>query len=315
MREGNTPDVLVLGGGGVLGEAWMCSVLAGLDEGEGFDARACRAYVGTSAGSIVAALLVAGLDPRERLGQLPEQPAPSGEAQVNGSGPLRGTLGLAAELGSAAAAPLASLTLGSTTGGGALLRRALLRRVPLGRYPLADLEGAIERTGARWDGRLRVTAVELDSGRRVVFGAEGAPQAPVAVAVAASCAVPGLFAPVEVGGRSYVDGGAWSPTNMDAAPAGAGDRVLCLNPTGSLRQREGIGVARALAGMSRGAAGGEALALRHRGASVTTVNPDPASSLAMGTNLMNRRRRAQVIAAGLAQGRRLAGELAGRAAA
>jgi NTE family protein len=315
MREGNTPDVLVLGGGGVLGEAWMSAVLAGLDEDGAFDARGCRAYVGTSAGSIVAAMLAAGLDPRERLGQLPEQPAPPGETPVSGGKLLRGTIGLAAELGSAAAAPLASLALGSSAGGGALLRRTLLRRVPLGRRPLDDLMRAIEVTGARWDGRLRVTAVELDSGRRVVFGDEGAPELPVATAVAASCAVPGLFAPVLAGGRSYVDGGAWSPTNLDAAPAGAGDRVLCLNPTGSLRQRESMGMARALAGMSRGAAGGEALALRHRGATVTTVNPDEASARAMGTNLMDGRRRSPVIAAGLAQGRSLASATRRRAAA
>ncbi|MBV9473186.1 MAG: patatin-like phospholipase family protein, partial [Solirubrobacterales bacterium] len=54
------PDVLVLGGGGVLGEAWMMGVLAGLEDGSGFDLRACEYFVGTSAGSIVAAHLVAG---------------------------------------------------------------------------------------------------------------------------------------------------------------------------------------------------------------------------------------------------------------
>jgi NTE family protein len=53
-------------------------------------------------------------------------------------------------------------------------------------------------------------------------------------------------------------------------------------------------------------AGAEALALRHRGASVSTINPDEASRAAMGTNLMDPGRRAEVIAAGLAQGRRLA---------
>ena len=55
------PDVLVLGGGGILGEAWMTAVLAGLEETSGFDPRGCEGYVGTSAGSIVAAALVAGV--------------------------------------------------------------------------------------------------------------------------------------------------------------------------------------------------------------------------------------------------------------
>src|SRR5437764_9706798 len=58
------PDVLVLGGGGVLGEAWMMGVLAGLEDTTGFDLRQCDAFVGTSAGAIVAAHLVAGRSPR-----------------------------------------------------------------------------------------------------------------------------------------------------------------------------------------------------------------------------------------------------------
>jgi hypothetical protein len=54
-----TTDVLVLGGGRTLGEAWMSAPLAGLEQHEGFDARGCRCYVGTSAGSIAAASLAA----------------------------------------------------------------------------------------------------------------------------------------------------------------------------------------------------------------------------------------------------------------
>ena len=58
------PDVLVLGGGGVLGEAWMMGVLAGIEDGDRVDLRGCEHFVGTSAGSIVAAHLVAGDPPR-----------------------------------------------------------------------------------------------------------------------------------------------------------------------------------------------------------------------------------------------------------
>ena len=57
------PDVLVLGAGGVLGEAWMTGVLAGLEDATGFDLRECENFVGTSAGAIVAAQLVAGQSP------------------------------------------------------------------------------------------------------------------------------------------------------------------------------------------------------------------------------------------------------------
>ena len=66
--------MLVLGGGGILGEAWLTAVLAGIEQGDGFDPCACGSYVGTSAGSIVATALVAGERPGERLGHLPEQP-------------------------------------------------------------------------------------------------------------------------------------------------------------------------------------------------------------------------------------------------
>ncbi|MGA8335754.1 MAG: patatin-like phospholipase family protein, partial [Solirubrobacteraceae bacterium] len=77
------PDVLVLGGGGVLGEAWMMGVLAGIEDGTGFDLRDCDYYVGTSAGSIVAAHLVSGQPPRRPstigsdLDPLPSAPQPA----------------------------------------------------------------------------------------------------------------------------------------------------------------------------------------------------------------------------------------------
>jgi NTE family protein len=297
------PDVLVLGGGGILGEAWMSAVLCGLDEAPGFASRGCGCYVGTSAGSIVATLLVAGLAPAGRVGRLPEPPAaPVAERR---STPLAQALDLAGGLGGAVATPLAALALSTSAPGGALVRRAALRRVPHGRRALADLGREVERSGARWDGRLRIATVELETGRRVVFGAPGAPALSVAAAVQASCAIPGVFRPVRAGGRSYVDGGVWSPTNMDAAEVQRGDQVLCLNPTGSFRptMAEPVGV---VGPVSRAVAAAEALVLRRRGATVITINPDDASVAAMGTNLMDPRRRSAVFAAGVAQGRRLA---------
>jgi NTE family protein len=305
----DTPDALVLGGGGTLGEAWMSSLLAGLEQGGEFDARGCRYYVGTSAGSIVAASLVAGLAPDARLGA-PSSPitgrAPSNEGPLDAPGAsLRQALGGMTELAGAAAAPLASLALASSARGGALLRRGILRAVPRGRRSLAELGRMVEQAGVAWDGRLRIVALELDSGRRVVFGAAGAPEVSVSVAVQASCAVPGVFRPVLADERTYIDGGAWSPTNIDAVEAVSGASVLCLNPTGSLRPAAGS-LAGALGPVSRGLAGTEALALRRHGVSVKTINPDAASAAAMGVNLMDPARRHQVIEAGLAQGRSLA---------
>src|SRR5262249_12133549 len=208
--------------------------------------------------------------------------------------PIRRAFGTATSLGGAALAPLASLALSSTAPSGAALRRSALARVRTGGRSLGGVGRMGERVGLRWGGRLRIAAVGLGSGRRVMFGAPGATQVSVSEAVQASCAIPGVFQPLRAGGRSFVDGGAWSPTNMDAAEVGRGDRVLCLNPTGSMGGgiREPAG---ALAVLSRSLAAAEALALKRRGASTRTVNPDQASVAAIGANLMDPSRRQEVI--------------------
>ena len=289
------PDVLVLGGGGILGEAWMSAVLAGIEEASGFDARECDHFVGTSAGSIVAAALAGGVSPDRRLGSLPTQPAVE-DAQANGS-----ATGAAARLArsgiSAVTAPAAGLMLSSLAPGGALARRFVLNRIPQGKRSLGGLAGQIDSLGGQFDGRLAISAVELESGRRVMFGQNGAPDASVGQAVEASCAIPGYFRPIPIGERTYVDGGAWSPTNMDKATVSKGSRVLCLNPTGAMTQRAvAIGV------MSRSVARVEALVLERRGARVKTVSPDAASLSAIGPSLMDPSRRRQVIDAGYSQG-------------
>jgi len=294
------PDVLVLGGGGVLGEAWMMGVLAGLEDGSGFDLRACEYFVGTSAGSIVAAHLVAGNPPRRPS-------SIDAELELDGEQPIAELEGAAlravrraGSLALSAAGTFAPLALGLAAPGGALVRAAVLRRLPTPRDTLADLRRHLERSGARFDGRLRVATVERRSGRRVVFGSPGAPKASVAEAVEASCTVPWLFAPVEIGGREYVDGGVWSATNLDAAPAGRDTCVLCLNPTASIvGSHTLIAVARNVA---RSAVSVEALALRRRGATVRTVAPNRECAATMGSNFMAREPRSRVLAAGYRQG-------------
>jgi NTE family protein len=304
-----TPDVLVLGGGGVLGEAWMMGVLAGIEDGAGLDMRRCEYFVGTSAGAIVAAHLVAGRSPRR-----PESPPARGDsaaaerASVEPANRLATAGASAARLAGtwavAAAGTFAPLALGLAAPGGAILRGAMLRRLPRPDQTLDGLREQVVREGARFDGRLRITAVERGSGRRVVFGSPRAPRATVAEAVAASCAIPWLFAPVKIGGREYVDGGVWSPTNMDAAPGGRGSHVLCLNPTASLaRAGDLIGVVRRV---SRSAAAVETLALRRHGATVTTFGPSAGAASEMGLNLMDRSRAKPVLAAGYRQGLEIA---------
>jgi NTE family protein len=309
MRADTTvsPDTLILGGGGTLGDAWLSAVLAGLDEPDEFDVCGCSSYLGTSAGSIVATALANGVRPSERLDRPVEPLIATGPETHDDPSDIRRALEAAAELGTAAGAPLASWILSSTAAasGGAALRRAALARVRPGRRTLTELDRALERRGARWDSRLRIAVVDMESGRRVMMGAPGAPGLSISQAVQASCAIPGVFRPVRVGGRAYVDGGTWSPTNMDAAEVVRNDRVLCLNPTGSLRPTLGRPLG-ALGLFSRSRATAEALALTARGARVSTINPDEDSARAMGTDLMDPSHRDDVINAGLAQGRRLA---------
>ena len=159
---------------------------------------------------------------------------------------------------------------------GRLARAAALATAPRPQRRLDRLGRQLERLGARFDGRLRIAAVDRRSGRRVLFGAPAAPAASVADAVLASCAVPWLFAPVEIGGREYVDGGVWSPTNLDAAPGGRGARVLCLAPTAGPPSAGSVaGALRAVTGTALAA---EEMALRARGMRSGRSRPTPPRS-------------------------------------
>src|SRR5881392_2025323 len=148
-----SPEVLALGAGGILGEAWMVGLLAGLQEATGFDPRDCDHFVGTSAGSIVAAGLAGGVDPATRLDRLPEQPAAEPEEPERRS-LLGGALRVGRGASASAFAPLAALALRSTALSGAAVRRAALSRVPEGRESLAGLGRAMAGLKMRWDGRL-----------------------------------------------------------------------------------------------------------------------------------------------------------------
>jgi NTE family protein len=294
------PDILVLGGGGVLGEAWMMGVLAGIEDAADLDLRECEAFVGTSAGSIVAAHLVAGRSPRRPSALGTEiEPASAHPASALVVGALTGAR-RASELALAAWSPLAPLALSAAAPGGALVRAAGLAAIPRPHATLSELRRRVAEYGARFDGRLRVTSVDRKRGRRVVFGSPGAPDASVADAVAASCSVPWLFAPVTIDGREYVDGGVWSATNLDIAPAGRDTHVLCLNPIAGVRGAHALlALARNLA---RSAVSVEALALRRRGALVRTVHPNLECVAAMDADFMDPEPRRLVLAAGYRQG-------------
>ena len=84
---------------------------------------------------------------------------------------------------------------------------------------------------------LWIVALDYATGRRVVFGRNGAPRAHLDEAVRASCSIPGLYRPMNIGGRLYVDGGVWSPSNLDLLSHDDVDVdiVIALNPMSSLQ--------------------------------------------------------------------------------
>jgi NTE family protein len=253
---------------------------------------------------------VGGLDRRRLSGGGHSPPAATDDAETDpdleaaerglASAFLRG----AGRASFAAALPLAPFLLAAAAPGGARARAALLSRTPAGNIALDDLRTRIEQLGGRFDGRLRVVAVDRANGKRVVFGGPDAPEATVGDAVVASCAVPSLMQPAMIGGRTYVDGGVWSPTNLDVAPVGAGDRVLCLVPTARLGAA-GTSPARALRLAWRSTTALEVAALRRRGADVRVVGPDDEAAAAMGDSLMDPQLRERAVNAGQRQGRRL----------
>jgi len=274
----------------------MGGVLAGIAAEEGIDFAACEHVVGTSAGSMLAADLLAGEEPRapsasstaangdgptDAEEEAAEAALLAGEARGDADPVERRLRERAARLGaglaSAAGSSLAPLALSLGKAPGALVRAAALARVENGERTLDDLGARIARHGLRWDGRLRVACVDRARGRRVVFGAPGSPVASVAEAVQASCSIPGFYRPLRIGDAEYVDGAVWSPTNMDAVPAGRETHVLCLAPMAAqLGPRERHPAVRAA---TMAALRLETLALQRRGAHVTVVvpeAPDPA---------------------------------------
>jgi NTE family protein len=288
------PDTLVLGAGGTLGEAWLRGLLSGLSTATGRDFRDCEYVLGTSAGSIVAATLVSGR--RLEAGDRAARAMGDAAASEAPSGGLAGLARAAVKVGAAAATPFAPIAFAGLAPPGRLARSAALAATPRPRRRLDRLAGFLDSLGAEFDGRLRIAAVDRASGARVLFGAPGAPAAEVRDAVLASCAVPWLFAPVTIRGREYVDGGVWSPVNLDAAPGGRGAHVLCLAPTAGGGPLRPVTAAALVA---------EEMALRARGMRVRVVVPDMGSVSAIGPNLMDGARVEAVLDAAFAQGRSL----------
>ena len=281
------PDILVLGGGGRQGEAWMSGLLAGLEDARQLDFRRCDYFIGTSAGAVLATRLATG----QRL-RRPRQDVP---AVAAGHSPVPDWAAVAAL---AVASPLARLGLRLGRSPGELLRVAAMRALPRSAGELPDFSGAFPPGTTRFDGRLRMAAVDRDAGRRVVFGAPGAPAATVPEALGASCALPLIFSPAVIGGREYIDGAVWSPTNADVAPARRDTSVLIIAPMSSLHGPFNSLVRAA----SRATMLLEAAALKARGARVRIITPDRSSAASIGGDLMFDEGLPATSVAGYAQG-------------
>lgn len=277
----STRTGLVLGGGGVTGIAWEVGLLKGLRD-RGVDVSGADTVIGTSAGSVVGAVVAMGDD--------------LDDLYAEQTRPATGELG--ADFGPRAQLTLLGLMM---LPGSGRTKRARIGRAARKAHPgpadarLKVFETRLRRddgTLVEWPDRdLEITAVDADSGSFRVFDRTG--DVDLLHAVAASCAVPLVWPAVEIDGHHYVDGGMRSPANADLATDC--DVVLAVAP-----------LPRAL---SRYHSLPEQL--RRTGARRTAwIAPDKGSLAAIGRNVLDPAMRVGAAQAGAAQGRRMASEVA-----
>jgi len=290
---------LVLGAGGVTGGAFHAAVLAALAEVTGWDPRAAELIVGTSAGSVTAAGIRGGLPAADLVARALGEPLSADGAAVvaaarlsPGPSPVpprpQGRPGRPADLGVLAAALRAPWRARP----GAIVAGLL----PAGSVSTdAIVQGADSLHPRGWPERSTwICAASLRSGGLVVFGRAGAPTARIGEAVAASCAIPGYFAPVTIGGDRYVDGGVVSLTNVGVVAPQRLDLVLVSAPMsrqGGRGYRPGSAVREA----GRAQLAFEVELLRRRGTPVVTFRPNDDDERAMGLDAMDPGRRADVV--------------------
>ncbi len=245
---------LVLGGGGVAGIAWETGLLFGLAEHD-VDVLAADLIVGTSAGAAVAAQMTAGV-PLGTLYDRQLRPAEeSTEMEVDFDVDRMiaewGALLDAHEPGAQLRAAIGGFALAAATPTERRRREVIAARLPSHDWP---------------EKPVGIVAVDAGTGEvRVFVAADGVP---LVDAVAASCAVPGVWPPVTIGDRRYIDGGVRSPINLDVA--GGHDVVLVLAPSGDLEPTDPEVTT--------------AAAEVEKNSSVLTVRPDQASLAAFGPN-------------------------------
>ncbi len=240
---------LVLGAGGILGAAWLTGVLEGFRRATGFEVPDAALTVGTSAGAFIGAILATGVPTQALYGQCTGADFEQGahphlrdlvqqlDGQYDGSWLQRFPMHRRVQRPVLACPRLAwrgvreprlrtpELLFAGLAGDGLFSGRGIGTVV---RNVSQSLQHRVTSHG--WPQRpLWIVSCDLELGERVVFGRDG-PIVPLEVAVRASTAIPGLFAPERIEGRRHVDGGTWSATNLDVLAAQDLDLVIVLSP-------------------------------------------------------------------------------------
>ncbi|MFE6838047.1 patatin-like phospholipase family protein [Streptomyces sp. NPDC057705] len=261
---------LVLGGGGLTGVGWECGILYGLARA-GVDLTTADLVVGTSAGSVVGAQLTCGQLSVQELYERQLGDATGEIAAKLGAGVMArfAVAMVSSRTATAYRQRVGAMALAADTGAEADRRAVLAARLVSHEWP--------ER-------RLVVTAVDALTGEPADFDRESG--AGLVDAVSASCAVPGVWPPVTVGGRRFIDGGVRSATNADLAAGYA--RVVIIAPIAL-----GSGLVPSPAA--------QAARLREAGARVLVISPSAEARKAFGRNVLDPARRDPAARAGLAQ--------------
>jgi len=260
---------LVLSGGGVTGIAWETGLIAGL-AGLGIDLAAADVIIGTSAGSVVGTDIACGqeLEVLYQAQLAPPAPEPAARIGWDFIGRLLWDVHTSRDP-KRARARIGRWALAAPTMPEADRRKVFEARLPASVWPSRAL---------------KVTAVDARTGEFAVFDSAG--DASLVDAVGASCAVPGIWPPVTIGERRFMDGGMRTIANADLAHGY--DRVVIIAPVAA-----GIGF---MASPRR-----QAAALTAAGARVALVRPDRAAMHAIGRNVLDVSRRPEAARAGWAQ--------------
>lgn len=275
---------LVLSAGGLVGTAHHAGVLHALEREAGFTHQDADVVIGTSAGSAIGAYLRTGWSTDELMGRAAdlEEAAPSPVAS-NPVRVVRHAIGSGYILARTAVRMPSVLSFPPA----ATLRRAF----PAGLVTIGEGLSILDRELPRsWPDRaLWLAAYDLVDRRRVVLGTRPAPYVPLPEAVRASCAIPGVYAPVRAGGSVLVDGGAWSLTNLDLALYAGCDVAICVSPLSYDPDDPPPLAERAFRHLATRWLWREVAAARRSGLKVIVLSPGPEAVSAHGLNMMRGR--------------------------